>query len=54
MRTTIKTLTAAAVAGVIIAGSMLDSTNPLPLIVCGVCMAWLGLYSMVRWAHESI
>lgn len=34
-------ITYAALIGVIVSGSMLDSTSTIPLKVCALCLAWL-------------
>lgn len=48
MRTIFNTITAVSVAGIMVAGSMLDSASPLPFVVCAVCVAWLGVIAYAQ------
>ena len=40
----LKALVTLATFGVVTSGSMLDSDSLLPAIICGVCLAFIGLF----------
>lgn len=44
----LKTITAIAGAGVVVSGCCLDSESNVPLIICGVCLAWLTLFTVAN------
>ena len=37
----------------ILAGCALDSSDPAPLMVCGLCMCWLIFYSILKGEQEE-
>lgn len=39
----LKAITVAATIGFFVAGSAVDSESNVPIIICIICMAWLGL-----------
>jgi hypothetical protein len=41
-------ITAMATVICMVCGTMLDSENPVPMIVCGLCLVWMLLWLFVR------